>query len=120
MKMKTSVIFGVTQMSLGIFMKAFNSVYFRRWLDFFFEFIPQIILLTSLFGFMDFLIINKWLKFGPEMEQSSTAPSIIAIMINMFLKSGNPVDDTTRPIIGSYGSDTQKYICLALLGISFV
>jgi hypothetical protein len=29
-------------------------------LDFFFEFIPQIVLLLALFGWMDTLIIGKW------------------------------------------------------------
>lgn len=61
LKMKTSVIFGVVQMSLGIFMKAFNALYFRRYIDFIFEFLPQIILLWALFGWMDLLIIVKWL-----------------------------------------------------------
>ncbi len=40
LKMKTSVIFGVAQMLLGILLKGFNNVYFRQWIDFFFEFIP--------------------------------------------------------------------------------
>ena len=40
MKMKISVIFGVTQMCLGITMKAFNALYFKKTLDFYFEFIP--------------------------------------------------------------------------------
>ncbi len=48
-------------MSMGIIMKGLNSVYFKRPLDFIFEFIPQIILLLVLFGFMDLLIILKWL-----------------------------------------------------------
>lgn len=48
-------------MSLGVFMKAFNSIKFNRNVDFFFEFIPQIVLLLALFGFMDLLIIVKWL-----------------------------------------------------------
>jgi V-type H+-transporting ATPase subunit a len=61
LKMKTSVIFGVVQMSLGIFMKAFNAIHFGRWIDFFFEFLPQIVLLWALFGWMDLLIIVKWL-----------------------------------------------------------
>lgn len=60
LKMKIAVILGVFQMSLGISMKAFNSVYFSKWLDFFFEFIPQIIMLNVLFGWMDILIIAKW------------------------------------------------------------
>jgi len=59
--MKTAVILGVLQMSLGIVMKAFNALYFKKSLDFFFEFIPQIVLLSVLFGWMDVLIIGKWL-----------------------------------------------------------
>ena len=57
LKMKMSVIFGVAQMSMGVIVKAMNAVYFNRKLEFFFEFIPQILLLLALFGFMDLLII---------------------------------------------------------------
>lgn len=48
-------------MSLGILMKGFNAIHFKRPLDFIFEFIPQIILILALFGWMDILIIAKWL-----------------------------------------------------------
>lgn len=61
LKMKMSVIFGIAQMSMGIFIKATNAIYFGNKLEFFFEFIPQIILLWALFGFMDVLIVSKWL-----------------------------------------------------------
>ena len=40
MKMKIAVIFGVVQMCLGIFLKAVNAKYFKKPLDFFYEFIP--------------------------------------------------------------------------------
>lgn len=40
LKMKLSVIIGVLQMALGVFMKAFNSLYYKRHIDFYFEFIP--------------------------------------------------------------------------------
>jgi V-type H+-transporting ATPase subunit a len=60
LKMKISVIIAVLQMSMGIIMKGFNSLYFKRLVDFFFEFIPQIIFLLALFGWMDILIIAKW------------------------------------------------------------
>jgi V-type H+-transporting ATPase subunit a len=60
MKMKLSVILGVMQMSLGVTMKAFNSVYNKNKLDFLLEFVPQIILLLVLFGYMDLMIICKW------------------------------------------------------------
>jgi V-type H+-transporting ATPase subunit a len=84
--MKLAVILGVLQMSLGVFLKGVNAIYFKNSLDFIHEFIPQIILLWVLFGYMDILIIMKWLKDYTGHE--SDAPSIIATMINMFLKTG--------------------------------
>ena len=62
MKMKISVILAIAQMSIGIFVKAVNAAYFKHWIEFFFEFLPQITLLWVLFGYMDLLIILKWLK----------------------------------------------------------
>jgi V-type H+-transporting ATPase subunit a len=61
LKMKLAVILGVLQMSLGVFMKGLNAIYFRNDLDFLHEFIPQILLLWVLFGYMDILIVLKWL-----------------------------------------------------------
>ena len=39
-KMKFAVILGVIQMIVGIILKGLNTLYFRRFLDFIFEFIP--------------------------------------------------------------------------------
>jgi V-type H+-transporting ATPase subunit a len=60
LKMKISVIIGVLHMTLGVFVKASNSLYFGKFMDFFFEFIPQLTFLVLLFGYMDFLIFFKW------------------------------------------------------------
>jgi V-type H+-transporting ATPase subunit a len=48
--MKWAVIAGVLQMVFGIILKCLNSVYFKKPLVFIFEFIPQIIFMTGLFG----------------------------------------------------------------------
>ena len=117
MKMKISVIFGVSQMSLGIFMKAFNAVHFGRKLDFIFEFLPQITLILCLFGFMDMLIIAKWLQAWPD--NAASAPSIIAIMINMFLNFGGLVDGAD-PILGDSGSSTQQSVSVILLVVGLI
>jgi V-type H+-transporting ATPase subunit a len=87
--MKLSVIIGVVHMLFGIILKAFNSLYFKKWLDFIFEFIPQITFMTLLFGYMDFLIIFKWkVDWG---YYSPVAPSIITTMINLPLGMGQTV-----------------------------
>jgi V-type H+-transporting ATPase subunit a len=98
-KMKTAVIFAILQMSLGIIMKGFNALYFKNKLDFFFEFIPQIVLLLALFGWMDILIIGKWNMEknvntiadvgSPEFNQVHYSPAIITTMIDIFLAFGN-------------------------------
>ena len=86
LKMKMAVIFGVAHMSLGIFQKGFNALHHRNFVDFFNEFIPQIVLLLALFGYMDVIIIKKWLTdySGKEHE----APSIISTMVGIFLNGG--------------------------------
>ena len=57
--MKVSVIFGVLQMTIGVLFKGINSIHFRSAADFFNEFLPQLIFLVGLFGFMDFMIFLK-------------------------------------------------------------
>lgn len=87
--MKISVIIGVIHMTLGIFVKASNCLHFRRYLDFFCEFIPQLGFMLLLFGYMDFLIFYKWfINWGYD---SPTAPSIITTMINIPLALGQTV-----------------------------
>lgn len=100
LKMKISVILGVMQMSLGICMKAFNAAHFKNKLDFFFEFLPQIILISCLFGYMDLMIIVKWLTDFTGKEH--TAPSVITSMIGMAL-NGGAIEPGFAPLIGSAG-----------------
>lgn len=73
-------------MTLGIFCKGLNCIHRSSALDFIFEFIPQLIFLLCLFGFMDLLIVLKWLTNWEG--NSHNAPSIISQMINVALKGG--------------------------------
>jgi len=61
LKMKISVILGVFQMCIGICLRGSNAIYWKKPVDFFFEFIPMLLMMLALFGFMDVLIIWKWL-----------------------------------------------------------
>lgn len=71
-------------MSLGVILKGLNYRYQGKRIDFWFEFVPQIVMLLCLFGFMDLLIVVKWLT--PFTD--TPAPSIIATMIAMGLSFG--------------------------------
>jgi V-type H+-transporting ATPase subunit a len=112
MKMKLAVILGVSHMTLGICLKGLNSRYFYKSLDFYFEFIPQLALLTVLFGYMNLLIIVKWCTAYPD---TSLAPSIITTMIDMFLGMGG-VEETAL----IYSTTTQEIIQMFILLIAFI
>lgn len=79
-KMKLSVIIGFVHMLAGVVLKGVNNLYFRDYLTFTLEFIPQILFFVCLIGYMDFLIVYKWLT--PE---GNPKPSIIAAMIGMVM-----------------------------------
>ena len=85
-KMKISVILAIAHMTLGIIQKGINAIYFKDKPKFLNEFLPQLILLLSIFGYMDLLIILKWnTNYTGITDQ---APSIIVTIVNFFLNSG--------------------------------
>ena len=86
-KMKWSVIIGVFQMVVGIILRGLNNLYFKDTLGFYFEFIPQMIFMLLLFGYMIILIFIKWVT--DYSLDTSKAPSIITILMNLALKGGS-------------------------------
>jgi len=76
-------------MLLGIVLKGMNAVYFKSPMDFIFEFIPQIIFLSILFGYMNIMIFIKWSI--DWSNNTSKAPSIISLLMKIFLNGGTVV-----------------------------
>jgi len=85
LKMKLSIVFGVVHMEAGIVMSLFNHIHFGHTIDIFFEFIPQIVFMTSTFGYLVFLIFFKWLSRSITTE----APYLINVFIDMFISFGH-------------------------------
>ena len=90
MKMKLSVILGVSQMLMGTMLKMVNAIHFRSAVDFFFEWLPQVLFLCSTFGYMVVLIFIKWATpWGMAGEPTTDqAPNIINIFIKFLLGAG--------------------------------
>ncbi|XXG54968.1 hypothetical protein AAC387_Pa03g2721 [Persea americana] len=82
LKMKMSILLGVTQMNLGIILSYFNAKFFGSSLDIRYQFLPQIIFLNSLFGYLALLVIIKWC--------TGSQADLYHVMIYMFL---SPTDD---------------------------
>ncbi|GFY89913.1 vacuolar proton ATPase A3 [Actinidia rufa] len=82
LKMKMSILLGVAQMNLGIILSYFNAKFFRNSVNVWFQFLPQMIFLNSLFGYLSLLIIIKWC--------TGSKADLYHVMIYMFL---SPTDD---------------------------
>ncbi|KAL7127334.1 hypothetical protein ABFS83_14G247400 [Erythranthe nasuta] len=82
LKMKMSILFGLAQMNLGIILSYFNARYFNNSLDIKYQFVPQMIFLNSLFGYLSLLIIIKWC--------TGSQADLYHVMIYMFL---SPFED---------------------------
>ncbi|KAH7575015.1 hypothetical protein JRO89_XS02G0035600 [Xanthoceras sorbifolium] len=105
LKMKMSILLGVAQMNLGIIMSYFNATYFRNSVNVWFQFIPQIIFLNSLFGYLSLLIIVKWC--------TGSQADLYHVMIYMFL---SPTDELGENQL----FPGQKTAQLVLLLLAFV
>ena len=73
-------------MIFGICLKSLNAYYFRDTVMFCFEFIPELIFMCSLFGYMAYTIFIKWTIDWTKGDVP--APSLIGNMINMALNFG--------------------------------
>lgn len=93
--MKLSILLGVSQMSLGVILSAVNAHYERpplRYLNLLFQFVPQILFLWCIFGYMCALILVKWgTDWGsPHHQGEDPPPMILPVIIQMFLSPGAP------------------------------
>ncbi|XP_015795690.1 V-type proton ATPase 116 kDa subunit a isoform X1 [Tetranychus urticae] len=82
-KMKLSILLGVMQMLFGLVLGYYNHRYFGNRINIVCEFVPQVIFMLSIFGYLDLLILAKWVSV--DAKDSSCAPSILITLINMFL-----------------------------------
>lgn len=82
-KMKMSVILGIIHMTFGVILGIFNHLHFRKKFNIYLVSVPEILFMLSIFGYLIFMIIYKWLAYSAE--TSREAPSILIEFINMFL-----------------------------------
>ncbi|XP_067907145.1 V-type proton ATPase 116 kDa subunit a 4-like isoform X2 [Heterodontus francisci] len=109
-KMKMSVILGVTQMVFGVVLSVFNHIYFKSKVNIILQFIPEMIFILSLFGYLVFLVIFKWCFYHVEISQ--IAPSILIHFINMFLFSYN---DPSNVHLYEHQQEIQSFLVIVAL-----
>ncbi|XP_067130606.1 V-type proton ATPase 116 kDa subunit a 1-like [Centruroides vittatus] len=112
-KMKLSIIFGVSQMLFGVILSAWNHCFFRDYLSLFCDFIPQLLFLLSIFGYLVGLIIAKWLTYYGE-NNYGCAPSLLIMLINMFLFR---YPDSPCYLSNMYSAQPYVQKCLVIIAL---
>lgn len=83
-KMKMSILLGVVHMDFGILNSLFNNLYWKDTLSTVCEFIPQMIFLNFIFGYLCLLIVTKW--------TSGKITDLYHVLIYMFLSPGESAE----------------------------
>ncbi|XP_036613983.1 V-type proton ATPase 116 kDa subunit a1 isoform X1 [Trichosurus vulpecula] len=115
-KMKMSVILGIIHMIFGVTLSLLNHTYFKKPLNIYLEFIPEIIFITSLFGYLVILIFYKWTAY--DAHTSKDAPSLLIHFINMFLFS---YSDSSNKMLYSGQQGVQCFlVVMAMLCVPWM
>uniref|UniRef100_A0A8B9ZL87 V-type proton ATPase subunit a n=1 Tax=Anas platyrhynchos TaxID=8839 RepID=A0A8B9ZL87_ANAPL len=115
-KMKMSVVIGIVHMVFGVILSLFNHIYFKKYMNIILQFIPEMIFIISLFGYLVFMIIFKWCHF--DVHSSQSAPSILIHFINMFLF--NYSDDSNAPLY-THQKEVQSFLVIfALIAVPWM
>lgn len=118
-KMKLSIIFGVMHMIFGVCMSLVNMIYFRRYASIVLEFIPQIVFLLLIFGYMVFMMVFKWFMYGGLKDNSHSpgcAPSVLIMFIDMMLMQSTNAPDGCD----AYMFTGQRIMQMVLVGLAIV
>ncbi|XP_076823814.1 V-type proton ATPase 116 kDa subunit a 1-like [Clavelina lepadiformis] len=114
-KMKGAVILGFVQMMFGLILALNNHLYFKNYLSLFCEWIPQIIFLLCVIGYLVILIFYKWAVWSAA--DSSQAPSLLIGLINMFMFTAPSQTADTVIFSGQAGLQHGLQIFIVLLAV---
>jgi len=94
-KMKISLIFGIVHMTFGVLLSLWNKLSKKQYHQVVLEFIPQIVFLLGIFGYLVIMIFIKWVMYGANMQDPFSehcAPNLLITFINMMLMKQADVD----------------------------
>uniref|UniRef100_A0A8D1SKS1 V-type proton ATPase subunit a n=1 Tax=Sus scrofa TaxID=9823 RepID=A0A8D1SKS1_PIG len=91
-------------------------IFFRDTLSIMLQFVPEVIFILCLFGYLVFMIIFKWCSFDASV--SRRAPSILIHFINMFLFNYN--DPSNAPLYKHQQEVQSFFVIMALISVPWM
>jgi len=116
LKMKLSVIIGISQMTFGLFLRLSNDIHERNYLNIWTEFIPQLMFLVSFFNYMQFIIIYKWCT-DWQNETGRIPPSLITILVNLVLSPGT-IEHGVTELYDKGLQESVQLVCVLMMVVS--
>ncbi|XP_055851306.1 V-type proton ATPase 116 kDa subunit a 1-like [Episyrphus balteatus] len=124
-KMKMSIIFGVIHMFFGVCMSVVNFRDFKKPANILLEFLPKIIFLGLLFGYLVFMMFFKWIQYSAkadnQADSAGCAPSILVMFINMMLfKSSKPLKGCNEFMFNGQKEVQNVFISIGIVCIPWM